>query len=64
MDVRLVSGTSTSDDFVVVVENLEKGIDNVVAGASGVEVVGTVVVDLALGVGEGLVGTPGSAIGT
>jgi hypothetical protein len=63
-DSRLVSGTSGSDDFVIVVEYLEEGIDNVVVCASGVEVVGTVVVDLGLGVGQGAVGAPLGTIGT
>jgi hypothetical protein len=62
--LRLILGTSGGDDLVVVVKDLEKGVDNVVVSAGVLEIAGTIVVDLSLGVGQGLVRTPGVAIGT
>jgi len=61
---RLVSRTSRRNHFWVVVKDLEKGCDNAVGSASVLDIRSTVLVDLRLSVVKGLVGTPGSSVGT
>jgi len=60
LDPRLVSRTCSGDHFIVVVKDRKKRGDNRVASSGVLDVIGTVLVDLRLGVGEGLVGAHGS----
>ena len=64
LDLRLVSRTGCGYHFWVVVKDLEKGVDDRVRSSGVLDVAGTVLVELSLGVVESGVGTPLSSIGT